>query len=188
MSEFAASSEPAAVATLVAARGRFLAFVERKVGDRAVAEDILQQAFVRGLERIDQVQDTESVVAWFYRMLRNAVIDHQRRQGTKTRALDALAVERVEDETLADDRARVCACLGGLADALPPDHALAIRRIDLEGVAVKDFATEQGITANLAGVRLFRARERLRRAVVECCGACAEHGCVDCRCHPSAAL
>jgi len=177
------TAEPTAVDVLVGGHRRFLGFLERHVGDRALAEDILQSAFVRGLERVDQVRDGESVTAWFYRMLRNAVIDHHRRRGTKARALDSLARALESDtEPLPDDRDAVCGCLGELAGALPPDQAQAIRRVDLDGIAVKDFAAEAGITANNAGVRLFRARENLRRAVSRCCGTCAEHGCRDCSC------
>jgi RNA polymerase sigma-70 factor (ECF subfamily) len=170
---------------LVAGHRKFLAFLEHRVQDRALAEDILQAAFVRGLERIDQVRDDESVVAWFYRLLRNAVVDHQRRTGTATRGLERMATTSDSDEIAPDDREVVCACLGQLAAALPTDQAQAIRRVDLEGAAVKDFAVEVGITANNAGVRLFRARENLRRAVARCCGTCAEHGCADCTCDDS---
>ncbi len=69
----------------------FLRYVERRVGNRAVAEEILQEAFVRSLERHDEIRD--SVVGWFYRVLRNAVIDHQRRQTVANRRLDEFAAE-----------------------------------------------------------------------------------------------
>src|SRR3954471_3420031 len=41
------------VAQLVESHARFLAFVERRVGSRAAAEDILQEAFTRALTRGD---------------------------------------------------------------------------------------------------------------------------------------
>jgi RNA polymerase sigma-70 factor (ECF subfamily) len=50
---------------------------------------------------------------------------------------------------------------------------------------VKDFAAAEGISATNAGVRVFRAREALRRQVVRSCGTCAEHGCIDCTCGKS---
>ena len=55
------------VAVLLENRRAFLAFVERRVGDRVIAEDILQEAFARGLDRIETLRVGESVVAWFYR-------------------------------------------------------------------------------------------------------------------------
>jgi hypothetical protein len=47
---------------------------------------------------------------------------------------------------------------------------------------VKDYAAEAGISSSNAGVRVFRAREALRRQVVLSCGTCATHGCFDCSC------
>ena len=71
------SLKPEAIARLVEGHREFLSFLERRVESREAAEDILQAAFVRGLERGAGVDD-EKVVAWFYRVLRNAVIDHYR--------------------------------------------------------------------------------------------------------------
>ena len=68
----------AVVATLVDNHRRFLSFLTNRVGNRHDAEEILQAAFVRGVERLDTVRDSENVVAWFYRLLRNAVIDYYR--------------------------------------------------------------------------------------------------------------
>jgi RNA polymerase sigma-70 factor (ECF subfamily) len=173
------------VQALVDNHRRFLAFLERRVGSRADAEDILQDAFVRGLEKGGQLRDGESAVAWFYRLLRNAVVDHWRRRGAASRAEDAMAAEWADaaspppDEELFDT---ICRCVLGLVDTLKPEYAEAVRRIEVDGVAVKDYAAEAGITANAAGVRVHRARQALRDQVTACCGTCATHGCMDCTC------
>lgn len=173
---------PEVVATLVANHRRFLAFLELRTGDRALAEDLLQEAFVRGLDRLATLRDGESAVAWFYRCLRNAVIDHHRRRGAATRALDAFAREVEGEAPGAEIEGEICRCIRELAETLKPEYADALRRVELDGVAVKDYATERAISASNAGVRIFRAREALRRRVAAACGTCAEHGCLDCRC------
>jgi len=43
-------------------------------------------------------------------------------------------------------------------------------------------AAASGISENNAAVRVHRARQALRKQVQLTCGACATHGCVDCRC------
>lgn len=160
----------------------FLAFLERRVGSREVAEDILQEAFTRGLARADTIRDEESTLAWFYRALRNAVIDHYRRDDVKRRGLEGFARE-LDPVTASHETAdAVCRCVLSLAETLKPEYAEAIQRIDVEGIAVKDFAERVGISASNAGVRVFRAREALRRQVSRSCGTCAEHGCLDCTC------
>jgi RNA polymerase sigma-70 factor (ECF subfamily) len=176
---------PDVIETLVANHREFLAFVQRRVGNRELAEEILQDAFVRSLDKIDSIQD--SAIGWFYRVLRNAIIDHRRRQAAAGRRLQAIAADQELEQELeaADDedlRDVICRCVTRLADTLKPEYATALRRIDIGGVPVKDFADEAGISATNAGVRVFRAREALRRQVARACGTCAVHGCLDCTC------
>ena len=167
------------VKTLVANHREFLAFVQKRVGNAALAEEILQDAFVRSLDKLDSVRDT--AVGWFYRVLRNAIIDHHRRTAAAHRREEAFTREAEAglDEEL---HGVVCKCVAQLADTLKPEYATALRRVEVDGVSVKDYADETGISSNNAGVRIFRAREALRKQVVRACGTCATHGCLDCTC------
>lgn len=174
---------PDVVARLVAGHREFLAFVERRVGDRATAEDILQEAFVRGIERVTALRSDESAVGWFYRVLRNAVTDHYRRRAASDRRLASLAAElegAAEPEPAL--REAICRCVGELARTLRPAYAEALQLVEVEGLPVKEYAAWAGISDSNAGVRVFRAREALRNQVIRSCGACAEHGCLDCSC------
>ena len=180
-----AAPTESATATLVARRHEFLGFLQRRLGDRALAEDILQEAFTRSLGKLTQLEQEESAVAWFYRVLRNAVIDHQRRSGVTTRKLDELSRE-LSEPAEPETHAAVCQCVKGLAATLKPEYAAALQAVEVEGVAVKDFATANGITAGNAAVRVFRAREALKVQVKRCCGSCADDNCRDCNCHAPA--
>lgn len=161
----------------------FLRFLERRVGRRDLAEDILQDAFARGLDKLADLRDGEAVVAWFYRTLRNATIDYFRRAKSAEQALARFAeeIESAEEpnEAMRDE---VCRCVTRLAETLKPEYADALRRVEIDGVAVKDFAEERGISKSNAAVRVFRAREALRRQLAASCGTCAEHGCFACTC------
>lgn len=166
-------------ATLVANHRDFLAFVEKRVGNRATAEEILQDAFVRSMDKLDTVRET--AVGWFYRVLRNAIIDHYRRTAAAERRNEAYA--REEQASQDEELQRVaCKCVAELAQTLKPEYATALKRVEVDGLSVKDYADEAGISSNNAGVRIFRAREALRKQVVRSCGTCATHGCVDCTC------
>jgi RNA polymerase sigma-70 factor (ECF subfamily) len=183
-------SEPAQdiAATLVANHRDFLAFVQKRVGSAAVAEDILQDTFVRNLEKLDTVRET--AVGWFYQALRNAIIDHHRRNAAAERRHEAYAHEAQLGEDQAADRDEelhrvACKCVAQLAETLKPEYAAAIKRVEVDGLSVKDFADEAGISSNNAGVRIFRAREALRKQVARSCGTCATHGCLDCTCDQS---
>lgn len=182
----AAAEESPALAALVANHRRFLEFVERRVGDRATAEDILQEAFARGLDKLGALANDESAVAWFYRSLRNALVDHHRRRGAAGRALASFAAELDRDRPSGELHEEACRCVIALAATLEPEYASALGRIDVEGASVKDYAHEAGVTPGNAAVRVFRARAALRRQLARACGTCADHGCFDCTCRPPA--
>lgn len=175
--------EPRApVAVLVENHRAFLRFLERRLGSREAAEDVLQDAFARTVDRLDDVPD-EALVPWFYRVLRNAVIDRHRRARTEHRGLAGLARELAgAAEPPPEVRSEICACVARLAATLKPEYAEALSAVDVAGTPVKAFAESAGLTASNAGVRLFRARAALKRRLVQSCGTCADHGCLDCSC------
>ncbi len=171
------------VATLVDNRRRFLAFLTRRVGNPSDAEEILQAAFVKSVEKSDSIRDSETVVAWFYRLLRNAVIDHYRHREAERRAMERLIGMSGESETPEPEFERaVCQCVNDLLPTLKEDYSALLRRVDLDGATIAEVAAETGMSANNVRVKLHRARKALRKQVELTCGVCAEHGCLDCTC------
>lgn len=167
---------------LASRRPAFVAFVIGRVRDRALAEDLVQAAYEHALPRLESVRDESAVVAWFYRSLRNAIISHRRHGQAESRALDELAREVDDRLELEAAPPRVCECVLSVARALKPEYADALDRIEVDGARVKDFAAERGLSNSNAAVRVFRAREALRRGLLHACGACATSGCSDCTC------
>lgn len=176
---------PEVLKVLVDNHRQFLAFLERRLGSRHTAEDVLQDAWVRGLAKLHTVRDEGAVTAWFYRLLRNAIVDHFRRRGSERRGLDRLAAVPEEHAPAVDDdelMREVCGCVERLLATLKPEYAEALRRVDLDGATVAAWAAAAAITPNNASVRLHRARRALAARLEQSCGTCATHGCLDCSC------
>lgn len=174
---------PQALARLVEGRQQFLAFLRKRVSSEAAAEDILQSAFVRGIEKGGAVRDEESVVAWFYRLLRNAVIDYYRETGSAERASGELA-RHLTDHQEPDDplKGEICQCVTALLGTIKPEYRQALETIDLNEGSLAELASKAGVTSNNAAVRVHRARQALRNQVAKACGVCLTHGCLDCHC------
>lgn len=153
------------------------------MADPRVAEELLQAAFVKTLEKGGSIEDGESAVAWFYRLLRNALTDHHRRRASETKALEHEA-NVTETATELEMRGAICTCMNTLLPTLKPEYAEILRRVDLEDATVSSVAGELGISANNATVRLHRARQALKKQLERSCGTCATHGCLDCTCGP----
>jgi RNA polymerase sigma factor (sigma-70 family) len=172
---------------LLAHESDFRAFVRRRVPDPAIADDLLQQSFLRAVEHQHNIERRGSVVAWFYRILRNAVVDYYRAHAADSKKVEALMQELQasgDDQTPALDELRpaVCACLERLIPHIRPVYADLLRRIDLQGESPAVVAKDLGITLNNLTVRLHRAREALRTSLEQVCGICTKHGCLDCTC------
>jgi len=171
--------------TLLDRRAGFLAFVQRRVADPALAEDILQAAYMRALERPGSLREDDSAVAWFYSVLRNAVIDFYRRRATESKVMDASASDLDIAGVSAPDAATrtfICGCIAHVLPMLKPAYAEIIREVDLEEEPLNVFAKRHKLTAGNAAVRAHRARAALRRELVRVCGACSIHACLDCCC------
>jgi RNA polymerase sigma-70 factor (ECF subfamily) len=179
-----AAQIPDRMERVVAQHAKFLSFLSARVEDRATAEDILQSAYLKAVEHGSEIRDDESTVAWFYRILRNAIIDHYRRRAARTSAQEAFAAE-VPVSYEAEVTQTACACIGDVILGLKSEYRTAIERVDLAGMSVEAFAKSQDTSANNASVRLHRARRAVAKKLTTVCGACAEHKCLDCTCRRS---
>lgn len=174
---------------LNAQRNAFKAFLVARVGSEAEAEDILQNGLLKALQQAHELKDDTKLIAWFYRLLRNAIVDFYRARDANRRRDDVLGktVKALGENVEAAPpgwTAQLCACLGGVATTLKPQPAELIRRVDLDGESVQSAANAMGITANNASVMLHRARRDLREKLQAFCGACADGACLDCECEP----
>jgi RNA polymerase sigma-70 factor (ECF subfamily) len=174
------TARPTVALQLQEARARFVDFVERRVGSRALAEDIVQDAFVKSIEHEGDLHSEETAVAWFYRVLRNAVIDHYRRSSTAAKALEGWKLEFEREQAPSPEmRGEICQCLFSALDGLKPEYKLAIERVEMQDQPIAALAGELGITPGNAAVRLHRARTALRTQVKDCCSSCDA-----CTCEP----
>jgi RNA polymerase sigma-70 factor (ECF subfamily) len=169
---------------ITAHHAKFLSFLTARVDSAATAEDILQSAYVKAVEHGSEIRADESTVAWFYRILRNAVTDSYRRKSARTRAHEDFAAEAPLSYELELEKT-VCACIGDVIQELKREYREAIEQVDLGGITVQAFAESQGTSANNASVRLHRARKDVAKKLTRVCGTCAEHKCLDCTCRRS---
>jgi len=155
------------------------AFVGARVG-AAEADDILQVAAMRALDRADTLNDPSRVRAWLFRIHRNLVTDTLRAEARRHRLHEGVAAE-AESVSPTPER---CDCSTVQARQLRPSYAAVLELVDVRGASVAEAAEELGISTNNVAVRLHRARKALRVALREHCGTESVADCLDCRCVP----
>jgi RNA polymerase sigma factor (sigma-70 family) len=177
------------VRTLLAERARFHRFITSRIGSETDADDLLQDGLLRALEKGSSLRVGERVVAWFYRILRNAVADHFRDQSRKNRMHQRLWEESQNGNGVlvvpADWEAALCKCFRGLLPSLNPRYAKGLIQIDLGGQAKIAVAREMGLSVANLDVVLYRAHHALQDRLKIFCGACSREHCLRCACEPS---
>jgi RNA polymerase sigma-70 factor (ECF subfamily) len=154
-----------------------------RLGSLAEAEDVVQSALLRALDRAGDLRDRSKVVSWFRRILKAALADHERRRAAYSRARSriggALQFGGPGDIELYWE---TCQCLEVALEAVRPVDARLLRQIELEGRSLRDVARVLGIRTNTAAVRLHRARRAVVRVWRDICQFCRLHWRLDCAC------
>jgi RNA polymerase sigma-70 factor (ECF subfamily) len=172
---------------LIASRERFLAFVQRRISDPELAEDVLQSSLLKAVEALPQLKDEERLVPWFYSILRNSIIDSYRRGASQGQQVELDLAAELPDELAEEDDRTVCSCFEALIPSLKPEYREVLQSLDLDKQPTEDVAASLGLSSTNLKVRRHRARQALRRRLEETCRVCAEHHCLDCTCRPEVA-
>lgn len=156
---------------------RLYPVVLRLVGSREDALDVLQDAFVRGFEKLDQYRGGSSFYTWIYRIAVNLAMNRLRR-GRSRRALSltgpigAGPAHDPPDESPSSvpseraERAEREAMVESALAALEPDHRAVVVLKDFEGRRYEEIGELLGIPVGTVRSRLHRARRQLRRRLL----------------------
>ncbi|GAA4553070.1 sigma-70 family RNA polymerase sigma factor [Amycolatopsis samaneae] len=158
------------VRRLYAEHGRsLLAYATRLTGDRASAEDIVQETLVRAWKHADDLADDGrgSVRGWLLTVVRNLVTDRARARAARPREVaepaagaPPPAVERDHAQGVVD----AMAVLGAM-DGLSPEHREVLVELYYRGRTVAEAAKVLGIAPGTVKSRSYYALRALRAAM-----------------------
>ena len=142
-------------------------FILRRVGDPHLAEDLLQDVFVRIHRHIDSLGDRERLTAWVFRIARNVVSDHYRTRQEGVELLDDETMPAVDGDE--EFESELGACASTMVAELPAKYRDAVRLVELEGRSQPEAAEHLGLSVSAAKSRLQRGRTQLKNMLLECC-------------------
>jgi RNA polymerase sigma-70 factor (ECF subfamily) len=154
-------------------RAPILRYLQRFVGDAALAEDLLQETLVRISKGLDRFEARSSVKTWAFKIATHTAIDHLRQSKRELNLVELDDRAVVADpgaglgERLVLDEMN--ACLREEIDRLPESYRAAILLHDLEGLSAGETAEIVGCSLATAKIRIHRARARLKQALLGDC-------------------
>jgi RNA polymerase sigma-70 factor (ECF subfamily) len=145
--------------------------------NRADAQDLVQETYFRAFKHFDQFQPGTNCRAWLFAILHNTFVNRLRRGGREVLELDGGDPDRHEDgplevmATIADPEEEffkhvVDADLIKAIERLPLRFREIILLADVEEYSYKEIAQICGVPIGTVMSRLFRGRQRLRKALV----------------------
>ncbi len=146
--------------------GEVLDFLSRRLGDRVVAEDLLQDVFLKAMRQGEGFCELNNPRAWLFRVARNTLTDHLRLSRPSGEVPDTLPAADAGDRDPIDE---LDACVARNLASLPPADRAILEACDLDGQTVAAYAAQAGIGLAAAKSRLLRARQRLRESLVRRC-------------------
>ena len=137
----------------------------RRLGDPVLAEDAVQDAFLRAFRNLDRFDGDYHLDAWLHRIVTNTCHDIGRRRGRDVRLFDRACTEVEVEAPAADDELETMPRdqLHDALDALPESYREVLLLRFVDEMSYPDVAIKAGITEENARARVSRGRNMLKR-------------------------
>lgn len=138
-------------------RRELTGFVYRRVKDQAVAEDITQDVLIKVFTKVGQLQSTDRIGGWIYRIARNSIIDYFR---SRSKSIPIHELDWDNDGPSLN--ACVETCLKEMLETLPAHYRQALELTEFSNLSQLELATKLNISYSGAKSRVQRARQILK--------------------------
>ncbi|TMM28297.1 MAG: sigma-70 family RNA polymerase sigma factor [Actinobacteria bacterium] len=138
-------------------------YVLRLVGDRALAEDLTQEVFIRVFQGLPKFSLRSKFTTWLFQVTKNRVLDELRASERRPRALVALDdAPPLEVLDAPAEQAETIQALWTAVDALNTDLKMALLLRDVVGLSYNEIADSLDTTLATVKWRIFKAREEVQ--------------------------
>ena len=141
-------------------------YVMRLVGDRALAEDLTQEVFIRVFQGLPKFSLRSKFTTWLFQVTKNRVLDELRANERRPRALVALDdAPQLEVLDAPAEQVEMIEALWTAVDGLNTDLKMALLLRDIVGLSYNEIADSLDTTLATVKWRIFKAREEVQLAL-----------------------
>jgi RNA polymerase sigma-70 factor (ECF subfamily) len=135
----------------------------RLVGDRALAEDLTQEVFIRVFQGLPKFSLRSKFTTWLFQVTKNRVLDELRASERRPRALVALDdAPQLEVLDAPAEQVEMIEALWTAVDGLNTDLKMALLLRDVVGLSYNEIADSLDTTLATVKWRIFKAREEVQ--------------------------
>ena len=152
---------------------RVFRLAHRLVGDSDLAQDLVQETFIRAFDRLATFRGESSLATWITAIGLSVTLNGLRKvkrfRQRETGLDEALTVAGGARRAEPDLKVRLAAAI----DALPEGYRTVFVMHDMEGYTHEEIGTALGVQSGTSKAQLFRARARLRESLADFAGETA---------------
>lgn len=149
-------------------RARLRHYLRKRVADPDLAEDLVQDVFVKAASTMEAEHAPRNLTAWLYAAARSSLADHYRSNRAELVTLhdDPPDTRETDEERL---HQALATCLRPLVGQLPAIYRDTLLATDFDGRTMHTVAAEQGLSTSAIKSRVSRARVMLKERLLNCC-------------------
>ena len=146
-------------------------FIRNKTHNSDVADDILQEVFIKIHQNLHLLRDEERVAGWVFQIARNTVLNYFRMQKKNLENQEFHQRETEGESYFKENNLNemVGIWLEEFKKDLDPKYQEALQLVDIEGITQIELAHKLGISVSGAKSRVQRGREKLKQKLMDCC-------------------
>lgn len=143
-----------------------LRFITKRVENKDVANDLLQDIFIKIHLKVSTLSDNEKLTNWVYQVTRNSILDYYKKKKHSNNITSEVVYELDVTATFNEEFGK---CLKPFINELPETYREAILLTELGNLSQKEFAKQSKISYSAAKSRVQRGRQQLHELFNQCC-------------------
>jgi len=151
-------------------RQPLLRYVRYKTKDADLAEEIVQEVFLKAFRSIDTLEEGVKFRSWLYAIAANVINDHYRKR--RPALTDAAESAADSADPTAEEASVLCeldCCLSAMMRALPPSQHDVLQAVYFDEHTLDEYARIQGLNLSTAKSHSRRAKATLKSLLESCC-------------------
>tara|TARA_R110001632_G_scaffold6324_1_gene25698 strand:+ start:37442 stop:37981 length:540 start_codon:yes stop_codon:yes gene_type:complete len=147
-------------------------FIVSKVHETTIADDILQDTFIKVHTKLHTLNDLTKLKSWIFTITRNSIMDHFKKANKTFEFADFESETTVLENVHTEQD-----CLRGILQSLPKKYRNPLFLSDIKGLKQAEVANQLNQNLPTTKSQIQRARKLIAQGFMDCCGfVLNEHG------------
>ena len=140
-------------------------FIISKVKDTAIADDILQDTFIKIHTKLHTLKDIKKLKSWCFTVARNSILDYWKFTNQTFEIANFESETEIIENTHTEED-----CLKGILKNLPKKYRDPLFLSDIKGLKQQEVADQLKQTLSTTKSQIQRARKLIAQGFIDCCG------------------